>query len=100
MIVTRFGLSATGRTLLQLDTSVWPVTPDEKYILQSCRDRSIHPDRVCARVPREPRQALIASLAQQGLLRITQQTVGDVWLTPQGVARLRSDAARSDPAPG
>lgn len=89
VIVTRFGLSATGRVLLLLDTSVLPVTPDEKYILQSCRDRSIHPDQVCAKVSRHQRQPLIAGLARQGLIRITRQTVGEVWLTPAGAALVQ-----------
>jgi hypothetical protein len=92
-VVTRFGLSAHGRTLLQLDRSVLPVTPDEKLILQSCRDRSIHPDRISSKVPPNQRQILIAGLARQGLLRITGQQVGKIWLTPAGAAVLRYDCA-------
>jgi hypothetical protein len=92
-VVTRFGLSAHGRTLLQLDRSVLPVTPDEKLILQSCRDRSIHPDQISYKVPPNQRQILIAGLAQQGLLRITRQQVGKIWLTPAGAAVLRYDCA-------
>lgn len=99
VIVTRFGLSATGRVLLQLDTSVLPVTPDEKYVLQSCRDRSIHPDQVCAKVPRSQRQPLIANLAQQGLVRITRQTLGEVWLTPAGAALAQAHCALQTPPP-
>lgn len=93
VVVTRFGLAATGRTLLQLDRSVLPVTPDEKYILQSCRDRSIHPDQISHKVPPSQRQALVMGLAQQGLIRITQQKLGDIWLTPAGVSFLRHDCA-------
>jgi len=92
-VVTRFGLSAHGRMLLQLDRSVLPITPDEKLILQSCRDRSIHPDRISRKVPPNQRQILIAGLAEQGLLRITRQQVGKIWLTPAGAAILRYDCA-------
>lgn len=93
VIVTRFGLAATGRTLLQLDTSVLPVTPDEKYVLQSCRDRSIHPDQICYKVPANQRPALIAGLAQQGLIRITQHHLGEIWLASAGERFLRHECA-------
>ena len=92
-VVTRFGLSARGRILLHLDRSVLPVTPDEKLVLQSCGDRSIHPDQISDKVPFNQRQILIAGLAHQGLLRITRQQVGKIWLTPAGAAVLRYDCA-------
>ncbi|NEQ47095.1 MAG: hypothetical protein F6K00_27570 [Leptolyngbya sp. SIOISBB] len=99
VIVTRFGIATTGRTLLQLDTSVLPVTPDEKYVLQSCRDRSIHPDQICHKVPTDQRQALIAGLAQQGLIRITQQHLGEIWLTAAGETFLRDECAPQGETP-
>ena len=99
IIVTRFGIAAAGRTLLHLDTSVLPVTPDEKYVLQSCRDRSIHPDQICYKVPTDQRQALVADLAQQGLIRITQQRLGAIWLTSAGKAFLRDECAPQGEAP-
>lgn len=88
---TRFGLTAIGRTLLGLDTSVLPVTPDEKYVLRSCRAASITPGQIHSRVSPELRQPLIAELAQQGLIRITQKRLGDVWLTEAGQKFLRED---------
>ncbi|MGF1459628.1 MAG: hypothetical protein ACFBSG_11435 [Leptolyngbyaceae cyanobacterium] len=93
VLATRIGLSATGRTLLELDRSVLPITPDERYILQSCRDRSITPAQISARVPSNLRQSLIAGLARQGLIRITQQKLGEVWLTAAGRSYLRNDCA-------
>ncbi|MEM6837054.1 MAG: hypothetical protein AAF609_09375 [Cyanobacteria bacterium P01_C01_bin.120] len=89
VIVTRFGLSAVGRTLLQLDQSVLPVTPDEKYVLQSCCDRSAGPQQISAKVPPDCRQPLLAGLAQQGLIRVTQQKLENIWLTTRGKAFLR-----------
>ena len=90
-IVTRFGLTAHGRTLLELDTSVWPITPDEKYVLQSCQYRSITPGQICSKVPENQRQRLIIALAEQQLIRITQRRLGDVWLTPAGQRFLRDE---------
>lgn len=92
-ISLRFGLTATGRVLLTLDRSVLPVTPDEAYILRACRDRSITPHQIPARVPAAMRQPLITQLAQQGLVRITKYRLGHVWLTPAGQAFLRYDCA-------
>ena len=90
-IVTRFGLTAHGRTLLALDTSVWPITPDERYVLQSCQYRSITPGQICSKVPENQRQRLIVTLAEQQLIRITQKHLGDVWLTPAGQRFLRDE---------
>ena len=90
-IVTRFGLTARGRTLLNLDTSVWPITPDEKYVLQSCQYRSITPGQISAKVPDNQRQRLIVVLAEQQLVRITQRRLGDVWLTAAGQQFLRDE---------
>ena len=90
-ISTRFGLTATGRTVLNLDTSVLPITPDEKYVLMSCRDRSIPPQQIHHRVPPDQRQALISNLAAQGLLQVTKRQLGEVWLTEAGQQFLRDD---------
>lgn len=90
-ISLRFGLTTAGRVLLTLDRSVLPVTPDEAYVLRACRDRSITPHQIPARVPAPMRQPLITQLAQQGLLRITKHRLGHVWLTPAGKAFLRHD---------
>jgi hypothetical protein len=90
--ITRFGLTAAGRTLLQLDTSVLPITPDEHWILRSCRpDTSITPGQIHPRVPRDQRQRLLSGLAQRGLIRVTQQQLGAIWLTPAGVQFLREE---------
>ncbi|MDB9528267.1 hypothetical protein PN498_19905 [Oscillatoria sp. CS-180] len=89
--ITRFGLTATGRTLLKLDRSVLPVTPDEKYVMKSCQESSITPGQIHPRVPKDQRQQLIARLADQGLIRITQRQLGDVWITEAGQRFLRED---------
>ena len=90
-IITRFGLTATGRTLLTLDTSVFPVTPDEKYVIRSCRDHSITPSQIHPRVPKDQRQALIVGLAAQGLVRVIKRQLGDVWLSETGQQFLREE---------
>jgi hypothetical protein len=71
--ITRFGITATGRTLLSLDTSVLPVTPDEKSVLRSCQEHSITPSQIHPSVPPNLRQVLIAGLQQ---FQIQNLTVG------------------------
>ncbi len=92
-VVTQFGLTAAGRTLLTLDTSVLPITPDERFVLRSCGDSSITPGQIHHRVPPNQRQRLIQSLAQRGLVKVVQQQIQTVWLTEAGQHFLREDCA-------
>lgn len=91
--VTQFGLTAAGRTLLTLDTSILPITPDERFVLRSCGDTSITPGQISSRVPKNQRQRLILALAQRGLIRVVQRQIKDVWLTTEGQKFLREDCA-------
>ena len=70
--IVRFGLSVTGKTLLKLDTSVWPVTPDQLLVLRSCARGRISPQQIHARVPANQRQGLLRQLAHQGLIVVYQ----------------------------
>lgn len=92
-MAAQFGLTAAGRTLLTLDTSVLPITPDERLVLQSCQAGSIGPARLHPKVPKTQQQRLVAGLAQRGLLTITRYHITDVWLTPGGQQFLRYDCA-------
>lgn len=91
--VTRFSLTAAGQTLLTLDTSVLPITPDERFALKSCQRGSITPGQIHPRVPKDQRQRLIAALAQRGLVKVTQRQIGEVWMTVEGQQFLRNDCA-------
>jgi len=91
--VSRFTLTAAGRTLLTLDTSILPITPDERWVLRSSNGDSITPGQIHARVPTDRRHRLITTLAQRGLIKITQQQVEAAWLTAEGQRFLREDCA-------
>ena len=89
--VQRFRASRTGRTLMALDTTALPLTPDEHWVLKSCGENSIPPGQINRRVPANLRQSLIQGLAAQGLVKITQSRLAAVWLTHAGQAFLRHD---------
>ncbi|NER78185.1 MAG: hypothetical protein F6K42_01145 [Leptolyngbya sp. SIO1D8] len=97
--VTRFGLTAAGQTLLTLDTSVLPITPDEQFVLKSGQKGGITPGQIHPRVPKNQRQPLIIGLTQRGLLKVTQRQIGEVWLTMEGQRFLRHDCAPQGNAP-
>lgn len=87
----RFGLTAAGRTVLGLDASVLPITPDERLVLQSCQAGAITPGQIYPKVPENQRQRLIMVLAQRGLLKVFQSQIETVWITAAGKAFLRED---------
>ncbi|MGF1522899.1 MAG: hypothetical protein ACFBSF_11345 [Leptolyngbyaceae cyanobacterium] len=97
--IVRFGLTAAGRTLLTLDRTVLPVTPDERLILKSCQRGSATPGNIHPRVPKDRRQHLLTKLNEQGLIRVTQRQLGDVWLTDEGARFLREDCTPQGHAP-
>lgn len=86
--ITRFGLTLIGKTLLNLDTSVWSVTPDELLILRSCVRGRIGPGQINSRVPISQRQALLYQLAQKQLVRVYGTDIIDLTLTAQGKQAL------------
>ncbi|MEO0985522.1 MAG: hypothetical protein AAFY20_08240 [Cyanobacteria bacterium J06639_14] len=91
--ITRFGLTVAGRTLLTLDVSILPVTPDERLVLKSCKGRSISPGQIHRHVPKNQRQRLLAGLAERGLIRVIKRQIGAVWMTHEGQRFLREDCA-------
>ncbi|MGB3200853.1 MAG: hypothetical protein WBA99_08120 [Nodosilinea sp.] len=82
--IAQFGLTLTGKTLLKLDLSVWPVTPDERLILRSCLGGRIHPDQIHRRVPVYDRQQLLEGLAEQGLIVVYKRAIANLQLTVLG----------------
>ncbi|HZG37906.1 MAG TPA: hypothetical protein VEZ50_04420 [Nodosilinea sp.] len=82
--IAQFSLTLTGKTLLKLDLSVWPVTPDELMILRSCLGGRIHPGQIHRRVSVGDRQRLLERLVEQGLLVVYGRTVVNLHLTPEG----------------
>jgi hypothetical protein len=95
--ITQFGLTLTGKTLLSLDLSVWPVTPDERLILRSCLGGRIGPGQVHHRVPVGDRQRLLAGLVEQKLIVGYRSAIVRLCLTPQGneILLFQSDSILS-----
>ncbi len=89
--VKKFGITAAGRTLLGLDTTALPITPDEKQALHACRSKQITPGAMGKAVPKDSRQRLIRALANRGLVKATQSQITTVTLTPQGKTFLQHD---------
>jgi predicted transcriptional regulator len=89
--IKKFGLTAAGRTLLGLDTTALPITPDEKQVLKACRSQQITPGALGKAVPKDSRQRLIRALADRGLVKATQTQITTVTLTPQGKTFLQHD---------
>ncbi|MBW4461351.1 MAG: hypothetical protein KME47_14095 [Nodosilinea sp. WJT8-NPBG4] len=87
--IAQFGLTLTGKTLLKLDLSVWPVTPDELMILRSCQGGRINPSQIHRRVSVGDRQRLLKSLATQGLIVVYERAVVNLHLTPEGSRYLK-----------
>ncbi len=82
--IAQFGLTLTGKTLLKLDLSVWPVTPDELMILRSCQGGRIGPSQIHRRVSVGDRQRLLERLAEQGLIVVYGRAIVNLHLTSLG----------------
>ncbi|MBD2109104.1 hypothetical protein [Nodosilinea sp. FACHB-13] len=87
--IAQFGLTLTSKTLLKLDLSVWPVTPDELLILRSCLGGRIRPGQIHRRVSVGDRQRLLERLAAQGLIVVYERAVVNLHLTPEGDRYLK-----------
>lgn len=82
--IAQVGLTLTGKTLLKLSLSVWPVTPDELLVLRSCLGGRIYPDQIHRRVPVYDRQRLLEGLAEQGLVVVYKRAIANLQLTVLG----------------
>lgn len=87
--VARFTIAPPGRTLLSLDTTSLPVTPDELIVLKDCKG-SMTPGKL-RKIPADSRQQMIRDLAERGMLKITDTTITEVWLSAQGKQFLRDE---------
>ena len=81
-----------AKLCLKLDTSVWPVTPDQLLVLRSCARGRISPQQIHARVPANQRQGLLRQLAHQGLIVVYQTAIVEIELIRQpGSASVAGD---------
>ena len=81
--VAKFAIAPPGKTLLSLDTTSLPVTPDELKLLKACKG-TMTPGKLGKKVPVGDRQNLIKSLADRGMLKISKTAMKEVWLSAQG----------------
>ncbi|WP_050765789.1 hypothetical protein [Synechococcus sp. PCC 7335] len=88
--IARFTIAPPGRTLLALDTTSLPVTPDELKVLRACKG-SMTPESLGSRVPDNAKQQLIRNLAERRMLKITKSVIKEVWLTTEGKQFLCHD---------
>ncbi len=79
----KFSIAPPGKTLLSLDTTSLPVTPDELKILKACKG-TMTPGQLGQKVPVSDRQNLINSLAERRMVKIVKTALKEVWLSPQG----------------
>lgn len=87
--VAKFTLAPPGRTLLSLDTTSLPVTPDELAVLKACKG-SMTPGKL-TKTPASTRQQLIQNLAERGMLKISDTKIKEVALSAQGRQFLLED---------
>lgn len=88
--IAQFSIAPPGKTLLSLDTTSLPVTPDELKVLQACKG-TMTPGKLGQKVPANERQNLISSLADRGMLKIVKNTMKEVWLSAQGKQFLANE---------
>jgi hypothetical protein len=88
--IARFAIARAGKTLLALDTTSLPVTPDELKVLKACKG-SMTPAQLPRHIPTSARQSLISNLAHRSLIKVTRSVITSVWITRQGQQFLRDD---------
>ncbi|MEM8505476.1 MAG: hypothetical protein AAF716_20275 [Cyanobacteria bacterium P01_D01_bin.1] len=83
--VAKFSLARPGRTLLSLDTTSLPATPDELKVLRACQKikGQATPGQISG-VPAASVQGLVRGLSERRLLKINKEEIKEVWLTDRG----------------
>ena len=97
--ISRFAIAPAGKTLLGLDTTSLPVTPDELNVLKACK-RSMTPSELGRKVPASDRQNLIRNLTERGMLKISGTAIKEVRLSATGKQRLLNEYDPSGSRPG
>ena len=83
--IDRFSLDRAGKTLLGLDTTSLPVTPDELKVLKVCqREKGYATPGQVSGISADSCQDLVTSLAERGMVKVSKDSIQEVWLTPQG----------------
>ena len=85
--ISHYGITAAGKSLLSLDSSTLPVTPDERHLVQVAATQVATPG-MAKKVPANARQRLLRQLVDRGLVKVNKTQIKQVWLTAQGKAFL------------
>lgn len=80
--VAKFRLTPHGKTLLSLDTTSLPATPDELAVLKACKG-VMTPGKL-RKTPADARQQIIQDLAGRKVIEISETTIKEVSLSVQG----------------
>lgn len=97
--ISKFTIAPPGKTLLGLDTTSLPVTPDELTVLKACKG-SMTPGKLGKKVSASDRQNIIRNLAERGMLKISETAIKEVRLSARGKQRLLSEYEPSGSRPG
>ncbi|NJR67886.1 MAG: hypothetical protein HC771_03850 [Synechococcales cyanobacterium CRU_2_2] len=87
-----FSITPTGKELLKQDTAVLPISPEELKVLEAAKScNRVTPGNISKTVPSDRRQALIRSLSDRGLLKVSDRDIklAEAWLTSQGKNFIR-----------
>jgi predicted transcriptional regulator len=74
-------IAPPGKSLLKIDSTQLPVTPEEIKVLQASSQGTISPGKVG--IPAANRETVIEGLANRGFIK-TEKEIKEVWLTPRG----------------
>lgn len=94
--IQQYRTEPAGKGLLKSDTSQLPISSAELALLQTAVDRTATPGEA-KKVPASDRQRLLHQLQARGLIRISKQQIGEVWLTAQGQQYLLNDCLPTSP---
>ncbi len=74
-------IAPPGKSLLKIDPTNLPVTPEEIKVLQASSKGTISPGKVG--LPAANRETVIEGLANRGFIAVEKE-IKEVWLTPRG----------------
>lgn len=86
--IKTLAIAPPGQSLLKIDSSQLPVTPEEVKVLQASSKGTISPGKTG--LPPANRQAVIEGLANRGFIKVEKE-IKEVWLTERGQQFLIED---------
>jgi hypothetical protein len=87
--ILKFAIAPPGKSLLQLDTQLLPISEEEVQLLQACAEHGITPAQTG--LPLDRRDSIVQSLLDRGLIQAEKTQIKQVWLTRRGEEYLREE---------